>query len=83
MTSNDTWSWLWRPATIPAAIAKSRRPGLADEPITTWNTSWPAASRTGITLPGLDGAAISGSSADRSMVSVRSYEAPGSARSSV
>ena len=30
------------------------------------------ASRTGITLPGLDGAAISGSSPDRSMVSVTS-----------
>ena len=70
--SKDTRSWLCRPRTISATITKSRNPGLADEPTTTWKTSSPAASRTGTTLPGLDGRAISGSSALRSMASVTS-----------
>ena len=51
-------------------IAKSRSPGLAEEPITTWEIGSPATSRTGTTLPGDDGLAISGSIADRSIVSV-------------
>ncbi len=50
-----------RPATIAAAIAKSRRPGLALDPITAWAISSPATSRTGTTFPGDDGLAISGS----------------------
>ena len=36
-------------------MAKSRSPGLADEPMTTWPTGVPATSRTGTTLPGDDG----------------------------
>jgi hypothetical protein len=72
LMSKETWSWACLPLTISAAIAKSRSPGLADEPITIWKTGSPAASRTGTTLPGLEGAAISGSSRDRSMLSVTS-----------
>jgi hypothetical protein len=72
LTSNDTPSSVWRPATTCAAIWKSRRPGLAEEPISAWEISVPATSRTGQTLPGLDGSAISGSSADRSICSVTS-----------
>ena len=50
-------------------MAKSRIPGFADEPMTHWKTSAPATSRTGTTLPGLDGIAISGSSRARSICS--------------
>jgi hypothetical protein len=35
-TSNETRSWTRRPLTISAAIAKSRYPGLADEPTYAW-----------------------------------------------
>ena len=34
LTSKDTRRWVCRPSTIAAAIAKSRSPGFADEPIT-------------------------------------------------
>ncbi len=69
LTSKLTDGEVCRPATIAAAIAKSRSPGLALEPITTCPTSSPATSRTGTTLPGDDGLAISGSISDRSMLS--------------
>lgn len=72
LTSKLTVSLVWRCATIAAAMAKSRRPGLAEEPITTWLTGSPATSRTATTLPGEDGRAINGCSAERSMVSVTS-----------
>ena len=47
--------------------------------MTTWKTSSSVHSRTGRTLPGEDGAAMRGSSAERSIESVRSYSAPSSA----
>jgi hypothetical protein len=53
-------------------MAKSRSPGLADEPITTWLTGVPATSRTATTLPGDDGPAISDSTVDSSMWSITS-----------
>jgi hypothetical protein len=72
LKSNETPSCVWRPLTIRAAIMKSRNPGLPDEPISACVISVPATSRTGLTLPGLEGSAISGSSAERSISSVRS-----------
>jgi hypothetical protein len=72
LTSNETPSGVWRPSTVWATISKSRSPGLAREPITTWEISGPAISRTGLTLPGLEGNAISGSSVERSISSVTS-----------
>ena len=36
LTSIDTCGWAWRPPVIAASTAKSRSPGLADEPTTTW-----------------------------------------------
>lgn len=69
LTSKLTSGEVWRPCTMAAAIAKSRNPGLALEPMTTCATGSPATSDTGTTLPGDDGLAISGSSADRSMTS--------------
>ena len=83
LTSKLTPWWVWRPSTMRAAMAKSRRPGLAEEPMTTWPTGVPATSRTGTTLPGEDGWAISGSICDRSIDSVTSYSVPSSASSSV
>ncbi len=71
-TSSDTRGSTWRPFTMAATDAKSRSPGFADEPTTTWWTSSPATSRTGTTSPGELGRAISGSSADRSISSVTS-----------
>ena len=43
--------------------------GFAEEPMTTWEISGPATSRTGLTLPGLEGSAISGSIPERSISS--------------
>ncbi|MNJ64841.1 hypothetical protein D3C77_608230 [compost metagenome] len=48
-------------------MAKSRRPGLAEEPTTHWCTGRPATWLTGTTLPGLLGQAISGTSVARSI----------------
>src|SRR5437762_4995345 len=62
LTSSETAGCVWRPATIAATIAKSRSPGLAEEPTTTWFTGSPSTSRTGTTFPGELGLAISGSS---------------------
>lgn len=70
LTSTLTESFVWRPSSIAATTAKSRSPGLAEEPITTWPTGSPATSRTGTTLSGEDGLAINGSSVDRSISSV-------------
>jgi hypothetical protein len=69
LMSKLTCGAVCRPATIAAAIAKSRSPGLALDPITACAISCPATSRTGTTLPGEDGLAISGSISDRSMAS--------------
>jgi hypothetical protein len=68
----DTCGWAWCPRVIAASIAKSRSPGLADEPTTTWCTGSPATSRTGTTFPGELGLAISGSRLARSISSVTS-----------
>jgi len=81
-TSNDTAGSVCRPLTIAAAIAKSRRPGLAEEPITTCSISVPATSSTGTTFPGELGMATSGITAARSMASCTSYSASSSATSS-
>jgi hypothetical protein len=35
-TSNETPAATWRPATMSAGTAKSRRPGLAEEPTYAW-----------------------------------------------
>jgi hypothetical protein len=54
---------------------------LTDEPTHTCAVAVPASSVTGTTFPGECGRAISGSSAERSIVSTLSYSAPGSAAS--
>lgn len=61
-----------RPATMAAGTAKSRNPGLAEEPTTTWATGSPATSLTGTTFPGDVGRAMSGSKDDRSISSSKS-----------
>ena len=71
-TSKLTASSAWRPCTIIAGTAMSRSPGFADEPMTTCEIGLPATSRTGTTLPGEVGCAISGSRVDRSIASVTS-----------
>ena len=55
------------PFTIWETIQKSRNPGFADEPITTWFTVSPLTSLTVTTSPGLPGSAIKGSTADKSI----------------
>ncbi len=52
------------------------------EPISTWLTGIPATWRTGITLPGLCGAAVSGSRLLKSTSTILSYAASGSGSSS-
>lgn len=70
LTSKLTVGGVCLPRTIAAAMAKSRYPGLADEPMYPWYTGSPTTSETGTTLPGLEGFAINGSTSDSSMVSV-------------
>ena len=53
--------------TMSAGTARSSNEELTDEPTHTWATAVPATSRTGTTLSGLCGLAISGSSAARSI----------------
>ena len=69
LMSSDTRSLVCLSRRISATTAKSRSPGFADDPTTTWYTSSPAASRTGTTLPGEEGFAMSGSRVERSMCS--------------
>ena len=55
-----------------ATVARSPKEEFTDEPTQTWTVGVPATSRTGTTLPGEEGFAISGSSAARSMTVVSS-----------
>ena len=68
--------------TMCAGIARSSYEELTDEPTQTCATLVPATSRTGTTLSGLRGLAMSGSRPARSITISSSYRAPSSPTSS-
>ena len=84
LTSKLTPWWVWRPSTIAGGdreVAQARVGRRPDDHLADRRRRRPR--RTGTTLPGDDGCAISGSSSDRSIDSVTSYSVPSSATSSV
>ncbi len=70
-----------RSASTVATSSRSCSDELVQLPMQTWSTGLPASSRTGTTLSGLCGCAMRGSSVARSISTVSSYSASGSAAS--
>src|SRR3989441_7459798 len=60
-TAIERPGWICFPLRISATIARSRNEEFTLLPTATWVTSVPATSETGLTFPGVDGHAISGS----------------------